>query len=72
MKCPCRGCADRTMTCKYAGQCEKWETYKAEEKKKKEWERNQKPIYSEQCKKSMDKNIVVKARGWKRRGGHND
>ena len=69
MKCPCQGCTDRTMTCKYAGQCERWENWKAEDLKKKQWLRDQKPFMSERMLRKKDMIIKEKARGWKRSGG---
>ena len=73
MKCPCRGCTDRTLTCKAAGQCKPWEKWKAEQLATKEWLRQQRPITSEQMRKRANDNIKRRARGWHRsRGGDNE
>ena len=66
MKCPCLGCPDRTLTCKYVGQCKPWEDWKEEEQKKKEWLDSFKPMHSEQLEKQAHRNVRQKARGWKR------
>ena len=72
MKCPCRGCTTRTLTCKYAGQCKPWEDWKKEEQEKKEWLDSFKPIRSEQMEKQVHKNVRRKARGWHRSRGGDD
>lgn len=72
MKCPCRGCTDRTMTCKYAGQCERWEKWKEYDTARREWLKQFKPINSERMEKAKIRNIKQKARGWKRSKGGND
>lgn len=69
MKCPCRGCTDRTMTCHCDGQCERWEQWKEYDKDRKAWLEAQKPISSETMRKRANENIRRKARGWKRSAG---
>ena len=72
MKCPCRGCLDRTLTCHYVGHCQKWEDWKKYEADKKEWEEKQKPHVSEALYKKSTENIKRKARGWTRSHGKNN
>ena len=72
MKCPCRGCPDRTLTCKAAGQCKPWEDWKEEEQKKKEWLDSFKPLRSEQMEKQVHLKAKRKARGWHRSRGGDD
>lgn len=65
MKCPCRGCPDRTITCH--GVCKKYQDWREVFDREKEWRRSQNPIYSDSCKKTMNRNAITKARGWIRR-----
>ena len=70
MRCPCRGCPDRTITCH--GFCERYRDWREVFEKEKEWKRRQNPIYSETCKKKLDSNAIRKARGWTRSHGKNN
>ena len=49
MKCPCRGCTDRTITCH--GVCKRYQEWKKEHEDEKEWLRKQKPQTSEALRK---------------------
>lgn len=72
MRCPCRGCTDRTVTCHCEGQCERWGEWRAYHEARKKWLKDQLPVTSEESKKRANKNIVQKARGWKRVGRVSD
>lgn len=73
MKCPCMGCTDRTVTCHCEGQCKRWEEWKVYHEARKEWLKQQHPVSSDQLKKRANRNILRKARGWKRsRGGQDE
>ena len=63
MKCPCKGCQDRTVTCHYDGYCDKWAEWKQYEKGKKEWLDSFKPTDSDEMRKREIKNIKARARG---------
>ena len=70
MRCPCRGCHDRTITCH--GVCEKYQGWKKKNEDVKRWIRDQNPVVSENMLKVKNRNIRQKARGWKRTGGTKD
>ena len=70
MKCPCRGCPDRTITCH--GVCERYQDWKKNYDDERRWIREQMPIPSERMLKKKDIEIKRKARGWKRTGGTKD
>ena len=67
MKCPCRGCLDRTMTCH--GFCERYQDWKQNHEDERRWIREQLPITSETMRKKANENIRRKARGWRGRYG---
>ena len=62
MKCPCRGCTDRTITCH--GVCERYQEWKKENDAEKKWLREQKPQLNENVYKQQAKNIKNRARGY--------
>ena len=70
MKCPCRGCEDRTMTCH--GVCQRYQDWKQNHEDERRWNREQLPIISEAMIKKHHNNVRRKARGWKRTGGPAD
>ena len=74
MKCPCRGCPDRTVTCHYEGYCDKWTEWKAFHEGRKEWLDSFKVDTSDQIRKRERLNIKARARGWRKktRGVRND
>ena len=68
MKCPCRGCTDRTLTCH--GICERFGEWKKEEAKKKAWLAGFKYETSDAARQGERKKLILQARGQrKRRGG---
>lgn len=67
----CLGCQDRTETCH--GTCERYKEFQEENKKKKAWLKTQQVAPSEALRKRANRNIMRKARGWKRsRGGQDE
>ena len=61
MICPCKGCADRTVTCH--GVCRSYQEWKKEHEEKKQWLRDQMPVANERAIKGQNKKIMSKARG---------
>ena len=51
MKCPCRGCTDRTVTCH--GVCKRYQEWKKEHEDEKAWLKAQMPMTSEGVKKRV-------------------
>lgn len=62
IKCPCRGCERRTLTCRQV--CKPWQEWKEEQKAVKEWLDSFKPVHSESALRHMNRQIKSKARGW--------
>ena len=62
MKCPCRGCTDRTLT--YHAVCERFGEWKKYEADRKAWLAQFGPVTSEQIKKGEIKKIRSRQRGW--------
>ena len=60
MKCPCRGCTDRTVTCH--GVCKRYQEWKKEHEDEKAWLKAQLPMTSEGVKKREIANIKRKAK----------
>lgn len=46
IKCPCRDCAERTLTCHHEGNCEKYKQYRAQIEKIKEENKRETDIIS--------------------------
>jgi hypothetical protein len=61
MKCPCKGCTDRTVTCH--GVCKRYEEWKKEHEIKKKWLRDQAPYTSEGALKGHRERIRKIQRG---------
>lgn len=70
MKCPCKGCTDRTITCH--GVCKKYQDWKKNREEVNNWLIQQRPITSEHALKSKRRNVIRKARGWNRSGGESE
>ena len=71
MKCPCRGCTDRTITCH--GVCARYKEWQKYNEDEKTWLEGHKQIPSERLRKYSAMKIKRIARGWKRcKGGNND
>ena len=72
MKCPCKGCEDRTITCH--GNCERYKEYKIELGKMNKWIQIQNAAtFSDRAKQRYNNNIIRKAKGWTgRRGGKDE
>ena len=71
MKCPCRGCPDRTITCR--GVCKRYQDWKQNHEDERKWIREQGPLVSDAMIKKANDNVRRKARGWKRsKGGNHD
>ena len=62
MKCPCRGCTDRTITCH--GVCRRYQDWKKQDEAEKKWLREQQPQINENAYKQQMKKIRNRARGW--------
>ena len=60
MKCPCRGCTDRTITCH--GVCKKYQKWKKWNEERRAWLKSQLPITSEGVKKREIENIRRRAK----------
>lgn len=60
MKCPCRGCTDRTVTCH--GVCKRYQEWKKEHEDEKAWLKAQMPMTSEGVKKREIENLRRKAK----------
>jgi len=60
MKCPCRGCTDRTVTCH--GVCKRYQEWKKEHEDEKAWLKAQLPMTSEGVKKREIENLRRKAK----------
>ena len=67
MRCPCKGCTDRTITCHSV--CNKYIDWKKNKDEENNWLIRQRPIMSEDGKKRLEKQMRRKARGWIRNGG---
>ena len=63
MKNPCKGCTDRTVTCH--GVCKRYQDWKAELEKTKQWLRDQAPVTSQAGLKKHNENLKHgKSRKW--------
>lgn len=60
MKCPCRGCTDRTVTCH--GVCKRYQEWKKYNDDRKAWLKAQMPMTSEGVKKREIENLRRKAK----------
>ena len=68
MKCPCRGCLDRTLTCH--GVCERFAEWKEEQAKKKAWLNGFRYETSDGARRGERAKLIRQARGqYKRKGG---
>ena len=64
-KCPCKDCENRTITCH--GVCKKYQDWKREDAKRKEWLREQQFVPSVRLKKNEAENIKLRSRGWRKK-----
>lgn len=62
-RCPCRGCADRTLTCH--GVCARYQEWKKELDETKKWLNGQVPGHSEQLRKMAIENLRYPKKKWK-------
>ena len=62
MKCPCKDCEHRTITCH--GQCDEYKAWKSYAENRNAWLRGFKPHTSENLKKREKENIMKRHRGW--------
>ena len=63
MKCPCKGCTDRTITCH--GVCRLYQEWKEQAEKEAEWLRDQLPVTSEHILKQHFRKLkTAKSRKW--------
>ena len=70
MKCPCKGCTDRTLTCH--GVCDRYKAWKTEEADKKAWLDGFRHETSDAARRGERKKLIQQARGQrKRKGGGN-
>lgn len=65
LKCPCKGCENRTITCH--GVCRKYEEWKIYNEDRKKWLKDQSQYVNEGAVKGGLKNIKERARGWGKR-----
>lgn len=65
MKCPCRGCDRRTITCH--GVCRQYQEWKIYNDDRNKWLRDQKYVPSEGIKSGSIRNIKDRARGWRKK-----
>ena len=73
MKCPCRGCPDRTITCHYEGFCDKWSEWKKFHLARKAWLASFRPPSNDNVRKRETYKIRQRARGWNgKKGGVRD
>ena len=70
MICPCKGCADRTVTCH--GVCRRYQEWKEENNKKNAWLRDQQSVTSEYgLKKHNERLKRGKSRKWNLKNQYN-
>ena len=70
MKTPCNGCTDRTITCH--GVCRRYQEWKEEQEKVKQWLKDQEPITSEHGRKEQNKQLKHgKSRKWNLKNQYN-
>ena len=55
MKCPCKGCEDRTITCH--GVCKRYQEWKKNLDETKKWLREQKPMQSDAREKQQNERL---------------
>ena len=67
MKCPCKGCTERRLTCH--GFCERYQDWKKEDAAMKAWLRSQNPAVNDSALKGFRDKIRNKARGWNGKRG---
>ena len=67
MRCPCRGCADRTITCH--GVCKRYQDWKKEDEAEKKWLKSHRPAPPEGAKRAVTNRIKARARGWNGKRG---
>ena len=67
MRCPCRGCTDRTLTCH--GFCERFAEWKEEQTKKKAWLESFRHETSDAARRGERKKLIQQARGQRKRKG---
>ena len=61
MKCPCKGCPDRTITCH--GVCKKYHDWKKDLEERKEWLNKNKNIQTEQHRQNVTRMVRRNAKG---------
>ena len=69
MRCPCRGCPDRTITCHYEGFCDKWAEWKKYDMARKAWLASFNPPTNDNVRKRETQKIKQRARGWNGKKG---
>ena len=62
MRCPCKECNNRTISCH--GVCEEYKAWKKDHEDRTRWLREQRPPINDQGRKGKIRKMVEKARGW--------
>jgi len=62
MKCPCKGCTERTVLCH--GRCDGYQEWKKYNEEKRAWLDGFRTITSEAGKRKSREKIMARARGW--------
>lgn len=70
MICPCKGCADRTVTCH--GVCRRYQEWKKEDAEVKKWLRDQIPMINENALRGQRKKIIERSRIGKQKRSMNN